>query len=939
MSGDQEGCIGNCYFYRKIDGFKAVILFPALTTPALVDDSGCLDIILAVHKDAMVPITEVEGGTPQPGKKLDRELARKFHAQLLLTSWGNGHPGKVRPDGSATSYYNGQNHWGNTLYKSCDGAGAAYDAEKYKPWYVASLEGKKGNRFPVYVEKKDGKRLLGILAEAAVDLCIDQGYEHLFHLDFSELPKAAEAAMDNGELFELIWLFRPRVSERDDDHYTNCTDMLVVKNFSESLNEGLLEPNIGTKPQTVIVDAEEQGTNKHSLKLESMDLFRLLQDSKEPYMSQKGGNLLFPFHPVYFKADIESAGLMADLHLSSRQVAYTWVDIQVIPGVEHQYSPNLGLISHQNLVSSKKLAKEVSKADVICVAGDIYDHMVNLVPKEAKSKVNKNVVSLWNILDFRVSKKQSLYRPHIDGLMMMQLILDCYNESKKPIFFVTGNHEAYQDPYGISPRVNMLGKVNEGIPADHNLSIYEAVLMFGPSFGSLEHKWNFKKENLRWIYQTFTPWTDYIVHHKSLSLTGIGWGDDEEFIKPLLRGGGILPRATTSLDAEQKKLVLELTKGRGKCKLLLTHFPFTSFAPEKAFGVQYADRFVEPDPRGYVRELSKYDFGSAIKERDSVLMMLASGKFDYILSGHAHRGGIYTAGAHPLVPEPGMMLETHIAPKGSAIITGSTGTMSVQNIRDEFHGLGMDKPQAMTLNLDSGETVFYRYSEARPRLAVVLAYLKDSKQVRPFFRLPVVNKHWAPRSGMRSIVGQPGDIFFYSGILMDRDELIKKSRSTSGLPELVAPHRTTENGDWLALGAVPENFYSVFGGTPVDKVTFFKEDDEKYAASLLLAIQFLDLVDYPPFTSGCKLQIGSVKFDGDVKEIEQAIYGYVSLCFVTRDCQNANVRGLLNKYYDVSSPWCMPASLVPGDGGYWLKFDWSELPSERVVQKYKNLSR
>ena len=73
-----------------------------------------------------------------------------------------------------------------------------------------------------------------------------------------------------------------------------------------------------------------------------------------------------------------------------------------------------------------------------------------------------------------------------------------------PAFLVSGNHDCYWYPYGMSPRVaaktpgdgvfeagdkwyrtsgSGLKRANEGIPADHNLTFYEAILTFGTTFG------------------------------------------------------------------------------------------------------------------------------------------------------------------------------------------------------------------------------------------------------------------------------------------------------------------------------------------------------------------------------------------------------------------------------------------------------------------------
>jgi hypothetical protein len=78
---------------------------------------------------------------------------------------------------------------------------------------------------------------------------------------------------------------------------------------------------------------------------------------------------------------------------------------------------------------------------------------------------------------------------------------------RKPIFLIAGNHENYADIYAISPRTKGTlsdkakeepgsgwRRANEGVPADHNLSIYEACLMYGPDYSYWSKNPNFEKE-------------------------------------------------------------------------------------------------------------------------------------------------------------------------------------------------------------------------------------------------------------------------------------------------------------------------------------------------------------------------------------------------------------------------------------------------------------
>jgi hypothetical protein len=147
----------------------------------------------------------------------------------------------------------------------------------------------------------------------------------------------------------------------------------------------------------------------------------------------------------------------------------------------------------------------------------------------------------------------------IDNVIIYSLFLYYYKKYKKPIFLISGNHECYSVPYGISPRITEKrakkkagdfttytieqqtekaredriadmekeqpteegdgggttggNRANEGVPADHNLTFAEATLLYGPSYhqivmfgkGDGSNTRNFKPQNLDWFYTIFTP--------------------------------------------------------------------------------------------------------------------------------------------------------------------------------------------------------------------------------------------------------------------------------------------------------------------------------------------------------------------------------------------------------------------------------------------------
>jgi len=270
--------------------------------------------------------------------------------------------------------------------------------------------------------------------------------------------------------------------------------------------------------------------------------------------------------------------------------------------------------------------------------GDLYDHTRNCDPAyftkkdktqdktSGKPPANqpervemtiKNTGQLWDAMNFRQYENEKngydVYPRGIDGLLMLSRIIDFYGKHKKPVIYVSGNHEGYERPFGISPRLrikddNPLWRANAGIPSDHNLTIYEAALLYGDKSYDLglelsKLQLNFKGANLDWLYCLYTPWKDFIFSYtvknkeEAAPVIGkpkpnadtlynfvcLGWGKDEDFLKSAASDGGTLPRAPASCDDTQMKLVKWAVDSKAKYNLLLTHFTFVSYDRDKPF--------------------------------------------------------------------------------------------------------------------------------------------------------------------------------------------------------------------------------------------------------------------------------------------------------------------------------------------------------------------
>lgn len=190
-------------------------------------------------------------------------------------------------------------------------------------------------------------------------------------------------------------------------------------------------------------------------------------------------------------------------------------------------------------------------------------------------------------------------------------------------------------------------RANEGIPADHNLTISEAILMYGPDFARIVMaaasddggERNFKPENLSWFYHIFTPLSSYISIYGEQCFIGLGWGDNEKFIG-IKQGewslGGFLPRATESISDAQLALLNTALDENKSCNVLCSHFTYANYNTPQAFSEEGSI-----NSNDLFGSLGKHDYGTFESNRNDVYKHITENKISYTLSGHSHRSGLY----------------------------------------------------------------------------------------------------------------------------------------------------------------------------------------------------------------------------------------------------------------------------------------------------------
>jgi hypothetical protein len=186
---------------------------------------------------------------------------------------------------------------------------------------------------------------------------------------------------------------------------------------------------------------------------------------------------------------------------------------------------------------------------------------------------------VWDVVDVDKKKEQN-YVPGVDIVGFYSLLMHFCRGSSKPVFGISGNHDAYLDPFGISPR--LLGtRANAGIPADLNLTLYEAVLAFGPSFADFSYHVSrpssFEAEWMEWFYTVFTPFGEASIQLPKQRVVCLGWGDDEDMVAGG-QGAFHLPRADESVSDVQLKLLSNAAqKHESHRVIVISHFTVASF--------------------------------------------------------------------------------------------------------------------------------------------------------------------------------------------------------------------------------------------------------------------------------------------------------------------------------------------------------------------------
>ncbi|MFA5700052.1 MAG: metallophosphoesterase [Desulfuromonas sp.] len=599
------------------------------------------------------------------------------------------------------------------------------------------------------LQNRSGQHFANLRSATVAQLQTAQ-LKNLYQIELKNL-----ANIEPGNMYDCFWSGKNTEPQPVDlnDSYLDSQDRLtrkyVFQNFYKYKNDG------NGAPQDALTYAFKVGDNGVIFE----------EDPETPIINR---------HPIYLPPvgkEKLNLGHLTDIHVSSKQQAYKGRKATVIPGVDEAISPPIGAKANNNGDNFFDLLQQFggdNDVDLLVITGDLYDHIHNFDPRSRTIETTGNLWEAMYVDSIKAVQQRADEFPYgIDGIVVYSLLIHYYNTYEKPLFITSGNHEAYEYPYGISPRIPKIGKFNAGIPLDHNLTIYEAILLYGPGYDKLipfpktsdglaGFRLNFKSSNFDWFFSVFTPLVDYWQSFGDQCIVCLEWGDGEDYlISNLIRRGGDLPRATQSLNPSQRDLV-ETALEENKETVLCSHFTLVNYSLDKPLretGEVGVEKFL----------LSPYDHGSGLKDRSSLYgRFLNHSQLKLSLAGHSHRAGLYACeqikvksspstysalntremGSAPMV-NPAQTVEyiSHITTRGihpedanakhignnantKLLVSASAGPIPKQNLQGEMSGQGMEYPSGSKINADGTITLLKSTKEqAKPRFAVACDYI------------------------------------------------------------------------------------------------------------------------------------------------------------------------------------------------------------------------
>jgi len=720
-----------------------------------------------------------------------------------------------------------------------DGKGCAKAKKAIKVWRVATFE-------PGAIVYNQKGEVFATISPQATSAYANAGFAggsvYEVELDLAQLAVRPES----GAFKSFAWMVKPTPQQKK-DYPTLCQADTV--HAQDLLVEAFLAQQT-QDPRWRHLSANSNAPRRG--KEVGLKEYDVSETAKGAQRLVAGTQRLAAWHPVIKLRSGQALklGHLSDVHINVRHNALAKSPAKVIEDGQFDQPP-VGRRVCNSFNALKELFDKVGadKGTALLLTGDLIDFNRNIDPGQVGSGIGDQWKK-FNVLN-NLNGTAGLYPRGQDDMLAFSLVRYAYNELKMPVFMTSGNHEAYQVPYGISPRLGGWGiqlgvlemgadrqatrerfeqnarrswpdgvlppeahraqkrlaapdeverhrqklddasrwagkKANGGIAADHNMTIYEATLAYGPTYGHVWTGVNYNVRNYDWFYALFTPLEDAVIAlgvepdrdgPAAQVLTLLGWGQGENFMNLAdlaapggvdQQGTGILPRATQSISSAQFALLAQsqVYKQANPAApwAAASHFTLINYDGPKAFNDQQAVFSPANGPAGVQvgAGLSGYNTGTCerglrayfdhfVKGTEGAAANGGRSAIDHHFSGHSHRSALYRARvtraraaggqaarvdiAVTQATDPGFAEDCKVPVNAgtSFIVSSCGGPIGIQNLAQELEGWTLRPPSGSLVDPAGG--TLKQVATARrdlgaglpkaekPRLCVALDYL------------------------------------------------------------------------------------------------------------------------------------------------------------------------------------------------------------------------
>ncbi len=532
---------------------------------------------------------------------------------------------------------------------------------------------------------------------------------------------------------------------RDGQARRGFSEALVGKELSDVMIRDMLRNRYGPDSSSNTTPLPGRGRYAFPMRGNSVNLGRV--DPNSPIQS---------YHPlvIYTGDDAKQYldfGHVSDIHVNTRWQFLGKSPARMIEygdGINENESPKIGsIVGETNRNFHNVLSRICGAADVMVVGGDLIDHIRNAYNGHRAIDRTPTVREIWSMMDIDdPGYSETSYPVGLDLVAFFSIMVDATSSRSMPFYAITGNHDCYVEPYGISPRLH--GKrANEGIPADLNLTYYEAMLAFGPSAGLLRQMASsFDEDWFDWFHHVLTPFNDWWFKFPKQSLVGLGWGDSEDLLLDE-QGFGHLPRSEDGVSDGQLALLNKAVDERSERKVTLTsHFTFLSFAdnlPVLPYNSSGSMHHATGSMSNGAQLYNDKELGTFESNRGALIDLLDQDKLQVVLTGHSHRRGLYVPSSYAW--NTGLTVTMYDTDPHNrygrsnipadmrdsepfVVVSDSAGPYPRHNRHGEFVGWGSDKPGGTLISFGSDGKVhqvkcYNAHGRSKPRLAVAMDYV------------------------------------------------------------------------------------------------------------------------------------------------------------------------------------------------------------------------